>query len=36
MKKTVNGLLMQEIKQLDLDTEQQIHIFINKCKELFI
>lgn len=28
-------LLMQEIKQIDLDTEQQIHIFINKCKELF-
>jgi hypothetical protein len=28
-------LLMQEIKQFDLDTEQQIHIFINKCKELF-
>ena len=28
-------LLMQEIKQVDLDTKQQIHIFINKCKELF-
>ena len=28
-------LLLNEIRQIDLDTEQQIHIFINKCKELF-
>ncbi len=28
-------LLYQEIKQIDLDTEKQIHIFINNCKELF-
>lgn len=27
--------LMHEIEQINLDTEQQIHIFINKCKELF-
>jgi hypothetical protein len=27
--------LLHEIDQINLDTEQQIHIFINKCKELF-
>lgn len=28
-------LLLKEIEQIDLDTKQQIHIFINKCKEFF-
>lgn len=28
-------LLLKEIHQIDLDTKQQIHIFINKCNRLF-
>ncbi len=28
-------LLLKEIEQIELDTEHQIHIFINKCKEFF-
>ena len=28
-------LLLQEIQQIDLDTKQQIHIFINKCTVMY-
>jgi hypothetical protein len=33
-KKTL-PLLLKEIHQIDLDTKQKIHIFINKCNKLF-